>query len=135
MWSRTNPLKAAPLMPGEGLFRWPARAEVSRISWESFVAIQWDMKTLLAERGSPPRVSISKICTLESRWTSKGMESLSILPWKWKGPESIEQCLKLRALQMQVMKTHVIRDFPGGTVVKTLYSRCRGPGFDPWLGS
>lgn len=43
----------------------------------------------------------------------------SIPPWKWKGLESIEQCLKLRALQTQVMKTHVIRDFPSGTVVKT----------------
>ena len=59
----------------------------------------------------------------------------SIPPWKWKGLESIEQCLKLRALQMQVMKTHVIRDFPGGTVVKSLFSQCRGPGFNPWLGN
>ena len=24
-----------------------------------------------------------------------------------------------------------IRDFPIGPVVKTLYSQCRGPGFDP----
>ena len=26
-------------------------------------------------------------------------------------------------------------DFPGGPVVKTLRSRCRGPGFDPWSGN
>ena len=27
------------------------------------------------------------------------------------------------------------RDFPGGPVVKTLYSQCRGPGFNPWSGN
>ena len=27
------------------------------------------------------------------------------------------------------------RDFPGGTVDKTLHSQCRGPGFDPWSGN
>ena len=26
------------------------------------------------------------------------------------------------------------RDFPGGPVVKTLCSQCRGQGFDPWPG-
>ena len=26
-------------------------------------------------------------------------------------------------------------DFPGGPVAKTLGSQCRGPGFDPWMGS
>ena len=26
-------------------------------------------------------------------------------------------------------------DFPGGPVVKTLCSQCRGPGFDPWSGN
>ena len=26
-------------------------------------------------------------------------------------------------------------DFPGGTVVKTLHSQCREPGFDPWPGN
>ena len=26
-------------------------------------------------------------------------------------------------------------DFPGGAVVKTLCSQCRGPGFDPWSGN
>ena len=25
------------------------------------------------------------------------------------------------------------RDFPGGPVVKTPHSQCRGHGFDPWL--
>ena len=25
----------------------------------------------------------------------------------------------------------MLRDFPGGTVVKTLCSQCRGPGLDP----
>ena len=27
------------------------------------------------------------------------------------------------------------RDFPGGPVVKTPHSQCRGPGFDPWSGN
>ena len=27
------------------------------------------------------------------------------------------------------------RDFPGGPVAKTLYSQCRGSGFDPWSGN
>ena len=26
-------------------------------------------------------------------------------------------------------------DFPGGTVVKTPWSQCRGPGFNPWSGN
>ena len=26
-------------------------------------------------------------------------------------------------------------DFPGGPVVKTLCSQCRGHGFDPWSGN
>ena len=26
-------------------------------------------------------------------------------------------------------------DFPGGTVVKTPSSQCKGPGFDPWSGN
>ena len=26
----------------------------------------------------------------------------------------------------------ICRDFPGGPVVKTLRSQCRGHGFDPW---
>ena len=26
-------------------------------------------------------------------------------------------------------------EFPGGPVVKTLHSQCRGPGFDPWSGN
>ena len=29
----------------------------------------------------------------------------------------------------------VRRDFPGGPVVKTPHSQCRGHGFDPWSGS
>ena len=28
-----------------------------------------------------------------------------------------------------------MRDFPGGTGLKTLSSQCRGPGFDPWSGN
>ena len=27
------------------------------------------------------------------------------------------------------------KDFPGGTVAKTLPSHCRGPGFHPWSGN
>ena len=27
------------------------------------------------------------------------------------------------------------RDFPGGPVVKTPHSQCRGDGFSPWLGN
>ena len=27
------------------------------------------------------------------------------------------------------------REFPGGPVAKTLYSQCRGPGFNPWSGN
>ena len=26
-------------------------------------------------------------------------------------------------------------DFPGGLVVETPHSQCRGPGFDPWSGN
>ena len=27
------------------------------------------------------------------------------------------------------------RDFPGGAVVKTPHSQCRGPRFNPWSGN
>ena len=32
-------------------------------------------------------------------------------------------------------KLDILRDFPGGPVVKILRSQCGGPRFDPWLGS
>ena len=32
-------------------------------------------------------------------------------------------------------KERLVRDFPGGPVVKTLHFYCRGCGFDPWLGN
>ena len=28
-----------------------------------------------------------------------------------------------------------LSDFPGGPVVKTPHSQCKGPGFDPWSGN
>ena len=34
-------------------------------------------------------------------------------------------------MQLIIKKTNN-SDFPGGTVVKTPCSQCRGPGFDPW---
>ena len=37
-----------------------------------------------------------------------------------------EECSKSEARQ---------RDFPGGAVVKTSCSQCRGPRFDPWSGN
>ena len=40
-----------------------------------------------------------------------------------------------RINQRAFSKTHM-GDFPGGgSVVKTLCSQCRGPGFDPWSGN
>ena len=32
-------------------------------------------------------------------------------------------------------KINTQRDFPGGSVVKTPHSQCRGPGFNPWSGN
>ena len=34
-----------------------------------------------------------------------------------------------------LIKMRQERDFPGGPVVKTSRFRCRGHGFDPWLGN
>ena len=31
-------------------------------------------------------------------------------------------------------REHGQREFPGGPVVRTLHSHCRGPGFNPWSG-
>ena len=31
-------------------------------------------------------------------------------------------------------KEERVEDFPGGPVIKTPHSQCRGHGFDPWLG-
>ena len=36
---------------------------------------------------------------------------------------------------VNVMWKKQIRDIPGGPVVKTPRSQCRGPGFDPWSGN
>ena len=36
---------------------------------------------------------------------------------------------------MKIKQDDGSRDFPGGAVVKTLRSQCRGPGFDPWSGN
>ena len=35
-----------------------------------------------------------------------------------------KSCLKMKG-----------KNFPGGAVVKTLSSQCRGPGFNPWSGN
>ena len=32
-------------------------------------------------------------------------------------------------------KIYSLRDFPGGPVVKTPHSQCRGHGFHPWSGN
>ena len=43
----------------------------------------------------------------------------------------------LRTYPLQIRGDYyktILRDFPGGAVVKTLSSQCRGIGFDPWLG-
>ena len=34
-----------------------------------------------------------------------------------------------------INKKCMLRDFPGGPVVKTPCSQCRGHGFDPWSGN
>ena len=33
------------------------------------------------------------------------------------------------------LKEKTMQDFPGGPVVKTLLSHCRGHRFNPWLGN
>ena len=41
-------------------------------------------------------------------------------------------------LQWENLETYIISifwDFPGGPVVKTVYSQCRGTGFYPWSGN
>ena len=35
----------------------------------------------------------------------------------------------------QVFKIYNAGDLPGGTVVRTLCSQCRGPGFEAWSGN
>ena len=30
-------------------------------------------------------------------------------------------------------ENYIARDFPGGSVAKTLYSQCRESRFDPWV--
>ena len=36
---------------------------------------------------------------------------------------------------MEVIKHSQHRDCPGGPVTETPHSQCRGPRFDPWLGT
>ena len=36
---------------------------------------------------------------------------------------------------LQGFKNEQIRDFPGGPLVKTSCSQCRGRGFNPWSGN
>ena len=44
---------------------------------------------------------------------------------------TIEKKVKGMILPQQQVKINRV-DFPGGPVVKTLCSQCRGPEFDPW---
>ena len=41
----------------------------------------------------------------------------------------------LWALVSSSIKNKTNNDFPGGPVVKILYSQCRGPRYDPWSGN
>ena len=38
-------------------------------------------------------------------------------------------------LVKNIYKNPTTGDFPGGPVVKTQHSQCRGPGFNPWSGN
>ena len=40
-----------------------------------------------------------------------------------------------RPLMRLMSEIGVVRDFPGGPVIKTLFFHCRGQGFDPWSGN
>ena len=42
---------------------------------------------------------------------------------------------QLTPVRMVIIKKIHKQDFPGGLVVKTLHSQCRGHGFDPWSGN
>ena len=82
----------------------------------------------------------------------KPRSTLSYLAVRVKAMSPVSQsCLEVMILNLPdlfgchpvVRRTHVLMepirvkggDFPGGTVVKTLRSQCRGPGFDPWSGN
>ena len=38
-------------------------------------------------------------------------------------------------VSIRLQQESTFRDFPGGPAAKTLYSRGRGPGFNPWSGN
>ena len=40
-----------------------------------------------------------------------------------------------RPLMRLMSNIGVVRDFPGGPVIKTLYFHCRGQRFHPWSGN
>ena len=46
-------------------------------------------------------------------------------------PENLSD-LSVSKTQTYSIKNPVVREFPGGPVVRTLRFHCRGPGFDPW---
>ena len=47
------------------------------------------------------------------------------------GPGRLQVVLKFHCFSLQALQLKDCWDFPGGAVVKTLRSQCRGPGFDP----
>ena len=64
------------------------------------------------------------------------MEVCSHLVWSLPLPEAGRSHLagSRATAEKTCVKTSPWRDFPGGTVEKTLCSQCRGPRFDPWSG-
>ena len=71
----------------------------------------------------PGEISVTSDNADNTTFMAESEEELKNLLMKVKG-KSEKAGLKLN-----------IQDFPCGPVAKTLCSQCRGPGFDPWMGT
>ena len=61
-----------------------------------------------------------------------GIDIYTLICIKWMTNKNL---LYKKINKIQKKKNKNQRDFPGGTVDKTLCSHCKGPGFDPWSGN
>ena len=77
---------------------------------------------------------ISEYLTSHQREMIHSWRHIRLNQGKWFGAACPFHLISL-VFTMSLLKRHLLQDFPGGPVAKTLHSRCRGPGFDPWSGS
>ena len=82
------------------------------------------------------QVSIKKICIILYKWKVPGR------PWVQEQLHPAAQMMvkgicpsPSLSSAFQSFKKHLLKEFPGGPVVRALHFHCRGRGFNLWSGN